>query len=246
MSAHERKFGVEIECGFQGGTSGVRRLFGFEAYAYMNDDGWSIGADGSGVELRTPPLQGKKGFDAVRDAMERLKAHGAFVTRADGLHVHHDAPEFVNSPKKCLQLLKTWKNNERAIRQLVAPNRVHNSSCPGWGVGSILELEQIADHNLPQDGLVCDRNDLNLLALEEHGTIEIRLHEGTLDADAAIAWIKFGQKLLASVLERAQPIDNAPDDMTFLTRIKLSGQAKAVFAQKKLDGHYTPASAYRY
>src|SRR5512146_2669600 len=111
--AHERAFGVEIECGISGMCRRVSEVLGFgtfrDGYPIYEKGGWTIGSDGSGVELRTPPLQGEDGFEEIREVMAKLKAEGAYVTRLDGLHIHHDAPEFIDNPHACLQLVRSWR-----------------------------------------------------------------------------------------------------------------------------------------
>lgn len=247
VHAHDRKFGVEIECGMPGGYDAryraVQDLFGFGG-SYRNADGWTIGADGSGVELRTPILQGRAGLNTLRKAMDRLKEAGAYVTTADGLHVHHDAPEFVDSPTSCLQLVESWRNNQDAIHEMVAPRRHRSQACPRWSNNYFDVLKQWVESN-GRNYLSLDRHDLNLLSLDEHGSIEFRLHEGTLDADVAIAWIQFGQKFLHEVLRRVNPIKASATDVALMSRMRLSKKAQAILAEKKRMGHITEGTKFR-
>lgn len=240
---HARKFGVEIECGLPGGVDEAWDLFPDE----LDDDGsdycWSCHEDGSGVELATPPLQGEAGFRTLRRALTRLRDNDGFVTDYDGLHVHHDAPEFVRSPQKCLLLVKSWINNLDAIHEMVAPRRRTSGACPSWGEHYLRNLEQWAS-GLIDGHAYFGRNDLNLSSLAEHGTIEIRLHEGTLDPDVAEAWIRFGQVLIHETLQQAEPIESSLSDELFMSRIRLSPEALATLAAKKQQGYHTPASGW--
>lgn len=236
--AHQRRFGVEIECGFPGGTDQVRKLFSRELSAGR----WRIGHDGSGVELKTPILQGEHGFEMLERAMNKLRKHGGYVTNADGMHVHHDAPEFTHSTKKCLLLVESWHNNLSSIHQMVAPYRRTSGACPRWRQD---EIESLRNWSRSMGSFYAQRSDLNLRSLPEHGSIEIRLHEGTLDPEAAIAWIMFGQRFIYDVLQRARPLKDLIDDPSLLSRIKLSKKAQAILAEKKRIGHRTPASSFR-
>lgn len=255
--AHSRRFGVEIECGMPGGYSAARRLFGLESYyagTICGIPGWSVGSDGSGVELRTPILQGEQGYDALREVMERLKAEGAYVTNADGMHVHHDAPEFVESPEQCLRLVRSWINNIDSIHEMVAPRRRQSGACPSWqqrdlnalndwlGIARARASDPYDDRYYDDYGL--DRNDLNLAALDEHGSIEFRLHEGTLDADVAVSWIQFGQRFLHETLDRKLAMRASPNDLALMSRLKLSAKARAVLEAKKAAAHVTEGSRY--
>lgn len=249
--AHKRQFGVEIECGMPGGYTQAADLCGFrrDAYGYVEyerDDGWSIGNDGSGVELRTPILKGKRGFNALRKAMEKLKAGGGYVTRADGMHIHHDAPEFVDNPELCFQLVKSWRNNEIHIHSMVAPRRRSNLACPKWNEYEESSLESWAKDQLGNTHFYFgSRKDLNLTSLEEHGSIEIRLHEGTLDPDVAIAWIMFGQRLIHSVAKATKPLPRTQSDDALMRRIRLSPEARFALEQKKAQGFVTPGTNWR-
>lgn len=245
---HSRKFGVEIECGMYGGLRTVAPLFDFEldynGYPTgRNKQGWALTADGSGVELKTPVLQGEHGFEQLRRAMDRLKENGAYVTDRDGLHVHFDAPEFVQNPSICPTLVSSWRNNQLAIYEMVAPRRRQRSACRSWRDDTFEELKRWAKGQT--SSLVVSRNDLNLQSLKKHGSIEIRLHEGTLDADVAIAWIMFGQRFIHETLQLVRPMKRRVEDAKLLSRLKLDAESKAILAAKKAQGHITPAANYQ-
>ena len=205
----DRKFGVELE--FDSGGLGRERIarelgrafdsVGLRRWYFLD----RIHHDGSELELATPPLKGKEGFDKLKFVMDTLANLGCDVTGEDGLHVHHDAPEFTNNIDLCIRLVKNWKSNSHLIYQFVSPDRVHGPygegyghwACPQWSNKAIEELEK--SRQIPY----WDRNDLNLCALSKHGTIEIRLHEGTLDFNEASSWIKFGQKFIDHTVKRS-------------------------------------------
>lgn len=241
---YKRRFGVEIECGFPGGVQAAAHLFRFRSdpygRIYPRADGWKIGADGSGVELKTPPLKGEAGLRKVRQAMERLKNAGAFVTSKDGLHIHHDAREFVKNPQLAVKLARSWVNNLDQIHQLVHPDRTISGACPRWDEEYLRQLERWAEG---RDSLYTRRHDLNLYALLKHGTIEIRLHEGTLDADVMEAWVKFGQRLIHEVASKPRVMRSTKKNL--IERIKLAPEAIATLAEKQALQHRTPASAWR-
>lgn len=248
-TAHRRRFGVEIECGMDDGVNQAADVFGFDidGDGYVEyehpSNGWTLHDDGSGVELGSPPMQGEEGYAAVRWAMDTLKRNGAWVSDYDGLHVHHDAPEFRENIALCVPLLESWLNNEDTIRQFVSPRRHNRSACPRWRDADIERLHRWA--NGDEREYYFGRNDLNILSLREHGTIEIRLLEGTLDADVAIAWIQFGQRLIHEVVQEAKPIAPVPSDRDLLSRIKLSPEAKRILIAKQAANHQTPGMRYR-
>lgn len=239
VNPHDRKFGVEIECG---GISYDAAYDIFDADDDEDYEKWSIGEDGTETEIRTPILQGEAGYETLRWAMDKLRSYGAFVTQYDGMHVHHDAPEFVDNPELCLHLVRSWRNNEAAIYDMVAPRRHGSGACPRWTDDRFLSVEAWVNTQAP---LYVGRYDLNIASLTSHGSIEIRLHEGTLDPAVAISWIQFGQRFLHHVLQEADALPKVEPRADLLSRIELSDEAKRILAAKMNGGHDNFASQFR-
>jgi len=235
-----RRFGVEIEFASGDlGSGGVRRVLhdAFDKAGYRR---WNlqqrIGWDGSELELRTPILRGKEGFDKLRLVMETLSRNGCYTTRDDGLHVHHDAPEFTHNIDNCIRLVKSWRANRHLIYKFVSEDRVYDPydgegaywACPAWTDSAIEQLE--SHREIPY----YDRNDLNLLALREHGSIEIRLHEGTLHYPEAESWIKFGQRFIDRTLRHS--MRESKDALNLLKKVAISEDAERRLLNKA--GYY--------
>lgn len=238
-----RRFGVEIEFGSGDlGSDGVRRVLhnAFDRAGYRR---WNlqqrIGWDGSELELRTPILRGKEGFDKLALVMNTLSDNGCYTTSDDGLHVHHDAPEFTHNIDNCIRLVKSWKANRHLIYKFVNSDRTYDIyegegaywACPGWSDEEISALER--NREIPG----WSRNDLNLLALREHGSIEIRLHEGTLDYPEAESWIKFGQRFIDRTLKHA--MRDSKDVSNLLKKVAISPTAEKKLLNKA--GYYKTA-----
>ena len=68
------------------------------------------------------------------------------------------------------------------------------------------------------------RHDLNLASLQRHGTIEIRLHEGTLHFPEAKSWIEFGQGFIERVLRHQMYDSSTPEKL--LEKIRINPDAK--------------------
>ena len=96
-----------------------------------------------------------------------------------------------------------------------------------------------------RDYLYAFRNDLNLVPLTEYGTVEIRLHEGTLDPEVAISWIKFFQVFLNEVIDNAEELAPVPDDTELMSRIKLAPEAVEALMRKKRSSFLTPDTSFR-
>ena len=231
----DRRFGVELEFDSNGlGREGVVRVLrnafdanGFRRWNFMSRTYW----DGSELELCTPPLRGPEGFKKLKVVMGTLEDYGCFTTEDDGLHVHHDAPEFTHNIDNCIKLVKSWRANSHLIYQFVDPMRTETGygsgdywACPKWSTEQFRELERT--RQIPY----WDRNDLNLSALEKHGTVEIRLHEGTLNYDEAESWILFGQRFIDRVLKHS--MRTSENTRNLLNKVRVNPNAERVLLNK--------------
>lgn len=240
MILDNRAFGVELE--FSGGNlgrSGVLNILrsSFDSVGLRRwrfDD--RLGYDGSEFELRTPILRGKHGFDQLELVMNTLYDAGCYVTEEDGLHIHHDAPEFTHNIDNCIKLVKSWNANRHLIYQFVSPDRTEDASyydeddngywaCPGWTESQLAQMEKT--RQIPH----WSRNDLNLCSLPEHGSIEIRLHEGTLDYTEAEPWILFGQKFIDRVLKHRMYDSEQTEKL--LKKVRVNPKAEKALINKK-------------
>lgn len=180
-----------------------------------------LGWDGTLVELRSPILRGPLGFKELRMMMKLLRQNGGFITDADGLHVHHDAPEFVASRELVGKLVESWVANFKHIEKLVSDWRIDYDACPSWDDYSLRSVKDWARQGggiRPGYGS-WSRNDLNISSLWEHGTIELRIHEGTLDFGQAEAWIRFGQAFINKVAA-GQALEPVSETAELLRRIR--------------------------
>lgn len=238
----ERTFGVEVECGHPRGPSGVREL--------LRDAGlqWQVGSDGSGVEARTPILTGKAGFKELRLGIKVIRESGGYVTTADGLHVHHGTPELRRNRDLAVTLVKSWVNNQDHIAQLAAVRRRSGYPCPAWTTAQVDLLETATnnpsdypqrdswDNRVLRPGYFANcgpRGALNLHSLIEHGTVEIRLLEGTLDAEKAETWVRFGQRFLNDVLKRKRPLPACGSTEELLRKVRAGQKTRKLLAQER-------------
>lgn len=255
-----RRFGVELEFDSNGlGVEGVGDLLSsngigeawtgqkesYETYYGEYHHTYSaIGEDGSEIELRSPILEGERGFKELRKVVSLLNNAGCYTTEEDGLHVHHDAPDYRHDKDLVVKLLKSWKNNEHHIAMFVDEARASeslyldewggNSPCPTFPYSNIYNVEQIQEpdftNGLYRAGFSV-RNNLNINALRRHGSIEFRMHEGTLYWDQIEAWIRFGQSFLNSVKSRKNPVTSVDNPVILMNRLKTNKRARVQLAR---------------
>lgn len=228
MAADGRRFGVEIEMAHPLGCGGVRDLLQRRGYPHWAEQ--NIHPDGSGVELPSPILRGAKGFRELREIMALLVETGGSTTRSDGMHVHHDAPEFLGKEgvPNVVRLVKAWANNQYTNIDPFVGNVTRTDGatwCGKWAPQEVANLERQA-HNVvfgsaPVRNVygVKGRGALNIGALNK-GTIEIRLHHGILDGEKAEAWVRFGQAFIRSVLKGNELLNVQPSPQELLKLIR--------------------------
>lgn len=155
---------------------------------------WKAVYDGSvnnGSEIVSPILTASRLNEAVA-VTKILKTAGAKVDLSTGFHVHVGINAFGESLNTNLaKFVLNYYSIHHAIGALVAPSRLRNSFCRSYNQH---DAEYVADYvdNGGQGDPNGDRyRSLNLQSIQRHGTIEIRLHQGTLNGVKAIAWSQF-------------------------------------------------------
>lgn len=220
---NNRTFGVEIE--FIGNRYAVAQEIKatglrceIEGYNHCTRSHWKIVSDSSvhatgrqsgsgrqgrsGWELVSPILKGQDGLEQIKKVCQAMKQAGATVNVTCGLHVHHDARDFnVNTFKN---IVKIYARFETTIDTLVAPSRRGNENT------YCQTLQRVnMDRLLKQtsiDGIRYTYGSrylkLNLDAYITHGTVEFRQHQGTIDAEKIINWIKLTQAIVERAVAR--------------------------------------------
>jgi len=205
-------FGLEFEV--QGVSvaqaSELLNLAGITCFAtgsgiHQTADSWKSVYDGSvsnGAEIVSPILTAPRLNEAVK-VTKVLKANGARVDTATGFHVHIGGRIF-GSAGALARFALNYYAIHHAIGALVAPSRLNNRYCH---VLNRADAERQATYLENGGGASYNGNrytSLNLDALDRHGTVEIRLHQGTLNGVKAVAWAQFVEAL---ILESNKGVD---------------------------------------
>lgn len=227
----DRRFGVEIE--FFGITrhaaavalQGVGINAQVEGYNHNTADHWKIVTDSSvsatgtghyaGNEIVSPILSGQAGYDAVRLVVDTLVAAGARVGTTCGLHVHHDANDLTG--EEIARVVELYQANQGMVDGLLARSRRNSRWARAY---SQAELDMVKSLAAQGKDALKNRSwnrykTVNLDAYRKYGTLEFRQHQGTLNADKIIAWIRFGQTMIEAARTMGT-IDAAADLDTLL------------------------------
>jgi superfamily II DNA or RNA helicase len=164
---------------------------------------WNIEPDGScGFEVTTPILQGREGLMEVVDACEPLqraaRSAGLFVNQKTGTHVHLGWQPRAKELRRLYHLVAFF---EPALLSLVAPSRAHNLYAQRLiqslsTVDDLRTLEQWRRHCRQHPDRFMSVNPNNIFG--GYGTLEIRMHSGTLEAPKILRWVSLWMRILAA------------------------------------------------
>lgn len=161
-----------------------------EARPHGLHESWSAVHDGSvnGAEVVSPILTAER-LNTAQTVTRALLAAGGKVDRSTGYHVHIGARSIAHNT--LANFVQNWYTAHDAIGALVAKSRLNNNYCKALTIGQAARnAERVRAGNISD--IHGDRyQSLNLMSFERHGTIEVRLHQGTLNGRKAVAWAEF-------------------------------------------------------
>lgn len=191
----------------------TRRAFAVElevidnqrAKSDMDDDGWEVHSDSSigdsGTEYCSGPIGGVRAIGKIERAAVALREAETTISQSCGFHLHLDMTS--ESAETVASLVRLAHQIEEWAMSVVHGSRRRNRFCAA----------------LPESAATCDdKSDLERVAYGRHGvsqsikqekynaarycwvnvhswfyrgTIEIRLHSGTADANKVLRWAEF-------------------------------------------------------
>jgi hypothetical protein len=173
----QRKFGVELETSNCPGHTSLRNhtTFGVHEHGSIN-----------GLEFVSPILQGDKGLEEIRKFCRLAHKRKFQVDRQCGLHIHLDMRG--KSVEQCRNTAYAYHLTYPYWQQLVHPSRDNNSYSRGmrYDRSEILRFADFSEFSTYQDRYQF----INWSAYNDHGTVEVRGHEGSLHAPEICNWIK--------------------------------------------------------
>lgn len=208
-----RRFGIEFEFISRPSHVSVWDLYSDElnrvfdnvrVTEYEHSDGtcWHFKPDSScGFELASPALTWDL-WEEVENAVRLLHRCGARVTHTCGLHVHHELSDF--SVVQLRRLVVLWATFEDVIFGLVDAQRANNRYClplktslnyQTWDslvepLGDVMQFQGLVQHEFGR------YRALNCTGWWNHGRVEMRLLEGTLDINLVKFWVFITQRFV--------------------------------------------------
>jgi hypothetical protein len=226
-----RRFGVEIEFFGCSADVVVAKLTEAginvvsEGYNHATCDYWKLIHDGSvageGHELVSPILSGEAGLTDLSTVMNVLEKIGK-VDKTCGMHVHFDANDLsVDSLKYAVNF---YVANQDYFDAMVSLSRRNNQYCMN---SSDYDLEAMnAATTIQEFTQVAQRTNryrkININSYAKYGTIEIRQHQGTLNARKACEWVKMGCALFDRSKTAGRAARRYPNPSQFFHSLKIS------------------------
>jgi hypothetical protein len=190
----------------------------YEGYTHRVTRHWKVVTDasvGNGGELVSPILSGPEGIEEAKKAVAAVASiPGAAVSRSCGFHVHLAVADF--NLRQMKNLVKLFAKYEDILDLYVSQSRrgngnVYCKSNFAAFAGFTLNAHNAEEHTKACTALFakvdaaqsinevlnvfgsddsCRYHKLNTRAYLRHGTIEIRMHQGTLDAEKVGMWVE--------------------------------------------------------
>lgn len=173
--------------------------------------GSSIVSDGSlgsdGFEINTSPASGNKFVDQITEITDALGSNGGIVTKSCGLHVHIDARDF--DFDDIIKLIHLYAQLENGLYKVVSRSRRTNSFCARCAEPLLKEVNEhshltdfeeiVARAIYKGDKKQIEANKkykdvgnryraLNLHSWVHRGSVECRLHQGTISKIKIVNW----------------------------------------------------------
>lgn len=154
-------------------------------------DGWHVKGEHCGHEIVSPPLEEMK---PVRDFCRQAKRLGFYTDEDDsgeqcGLHLHIE----MQSEEELVRLVHAYAEKEDYFFGKVADRRHNCEWCERLprGVSNADNYDDLVD-------IIYDRYHwINPFSWEEHGTLEVRLYQGTLVYGEVSRWVRLHQAFVA-------------------------------------------------
>lgn len=165
-------------------------------------DQYESDEDGQGLEAVSPILQGSDGYDQVKTMVAAMRAAGGAIDRSCGFHVHHDVRDM--NADQVTYLLSFYMDNQKVIDTMLAPSRRtnhHNQWCGGHSDHERETVKRLAKAGNGFNEYYERYRTINVQSFARYGSIEIRQHQGTLNYQKIVNWVKFGQAIVEAAIK---------------------------------------------
>jgi len=230
MLVSNRTFGVELEIAYPADGSirsqaSLARLLSAKGvpcydagYSHITTGQWKVTSDATvmdGCELVSPVLSGDAGLDQLRKVSAVLVEAGFRINKTCGMHVHIGHAG-MSEQEKANVFLRYAQHEAELDWMMSASRRGDNGGAIGGGIycqglrnwrnaPALVNLTRTIEYAAGRMYGYNRYTKLNLLtASHGHPTIEFRHHQGTIEADKIINWVKFCVAFVETTIAKAR------------------------------------------
>lgn len=210
--------------------------------------------DHHNVEVRLAPARGDAFEQQIYSICEALENMGAKVSELSGLHLHIDCQKL--SFRSLGRVMCLYSKFEPQLIQTQPWTRMHGKFCRATGPDLATEwlkttgepqreklfkkkaLQTISEHQMYQFGLGVEQAQryraVNFASYFKYKTIEVRMHEGSVNPDEIIPWARFWSSFVdVARLLSGPEIERFPTKLDHLW-LTVDGEG-ADYIKKRLD-----------
>jgi len=162
---------------------------------------WKVERDGSvptGGEVVAPILKGEEAFNDIRKVTKAIRDAGGKTNRKCGLHIHIGVKDLPIATRA--KLIENFWNIYPQLKFLVGKSRWNNRFAQPISAWKRADYQQAMAQGTEPLGTKYEA--LNIEPFRKIGTYEVRLHQGTLNANKIEAWVRF----LLAFVENTEPL----------------------------------------
>ena len=199
-----RLVGIEVECLFPEWNDTISNP---KYWTSTNDGSISSGEEYEGIEMVSYPASGDLLLDSIDRLMSWSNSIEAVVNRSCGLHVHFNSLDL--NAKQVSHVAIVYSYFEEILKGMMPNSRQDSNWCKDFPI-PIRVMRQIPDEEhlietyydyMDSSPTAEKYNDarycgLNIHSRYYHGSLEFRLHSGTLNKTKIVNWIQILNKII--------------------------------------------------
>ncbi len=230
------KFGVEIECIMPYSESSFEDQLNSTKWK-TSEDGSIDAEDNAGIEVKTNGAVSYSDLQTnIKELCQLMSDNSVYTNSSCGYHVHISNNNFFDN-LYIQRLILVWASIEDILLATQPRSRLNNQYCRRYLKKFIDDKTKNTD-KMPKGkeklisklGSTDRYTALNLSSLKKHGTIEVRLHAGTVNKEKILNWVN----LLLSIYEYTDKRYNKNELLELFTTPISQTKIDKVFSMLKL------------
>jgi len=197
-------------------------------------------------ELVSPPMRGSDVARQIEIATRVLAEIDAKVNNTCGLHVHVGVAPSIDNAPFFQRLVNIMYVHDRHFNSIVAPSRRANMFCRAVPADRKMRVDQLTTVGQIINTMATTSNDrfwkLNLASYSRHHTVEVRQHQGTVEAEKIMNWVRLCAAVVIAAA-KGKTITTVENLEGFLAQIE-TGETETAFLIARRDRFASTNAAF--